>query len=418
MSGKPPLTSYLATPAYLLARGLTAAVENRGDRTILRAYLTTVMTSGIAFAALLVVMFRLLRRRLSASDAAMVTLGFGLGSPIWPNATMLSQHIFVCLVVLGSYALLERSRVSRNRSSFKRLMGAGVLAGLAASFEYWTPVVLLPLGIYVLFQTRDAVRLLGFGLGVGIALLIPASHNFIVFGHPLSVGYSHLALSSFAEVHQAGFFGFDGFRWSRLYELTFGGIRGAFVLSPFLVASIAGWTVLIRNRLTRPEGLATAGVGVGVLLLFSSYVYWHAGSSLGSRYVQLFVVFAAVPTAAVFPGNRRWIIPLMLLGLAFMTMGTAVCAIPPAPGPRPYEPVLVWLWRFFSEGRLAHWQQAVLLEKHIGDGSPDLPFAFNLGQLAGLEGVFSLIPFLLGLSVLLFWLRRETTRPILDPGPG
>jgi len=44
-------------PGYLLAGGLTALVENPGDRVILRAYLTALFTDGVALCALALVIF-------------------------------------------------------------------------------------------------------------------------------------------------------------------------------------------------------------------------------------------------------------------------------------------------------------------------------------------------------------------------
>ena len=418
VSVKPPLTAWLAAPAYALSRGLTIAVKNPGDQVILRAYLTTLLTSGAAFVLLVILAYRLLCRRLPEWEAAVVALAFGLATPIWPTATMLSQHVFVCLVVLAAYGLLEESRLSGQPPSAPRLLATGFLGGLAAAFEHWAPVVLLPLGLYALAQTRSPRRLVGFSVGVGAAALIPILRNILVFGDPFSVGYSHLTTADFADMHSAGFFGFDGFQWTRLYELTLGGSRGAFVLSPFLPAAIVGWVILLRNPSTRPEGLVTLAIAGGVLLMFASYEFWHAGSSLGSRYTQLSVIFASIPVAAIFSRGKPWIVPLMLIGLAFMVMATSVCAIPPQPGPGPNEPVLAWLWSYFADGNLAQWQQAIVVERGIGDGRPTLPFAFNLGQLAGFNGLSSLVPFIGVQAVLAGFLIRHLINRARDARPA
>ena len=113
-----------------------------------------------------------------------------------------------------------------------------------------------------------------------------------------------------------------------------------------------------------------------------------------------------LPIAHVLAKHRRWIYAGQGIGFCLMLMATSVTAIPPTPGRPPFENVIGWFWQRFAAGKLASWQQPILIERGIGDGDPTLPFSFNLGQLAGLNGLWSLLPFIAGLGFAAWSLRR------------
>lgn len=204
--------------------------------------------------------------------------------------------------------------------------------------------------------------------------------------------------------------GFVGFNLSSLFELTLGQIRGFFFLSPFLVAVVPGVIRAVRDPTTRPEGLVCGGIAWGMLLLVSCLIYWHSGSAVGSRYALIFIPFAAVVIAGLVREYRRWLQAGAAVGFAFMLMATSVTAIPPPPGRPPYENVIYWLWERFSVGNLASWQQAIIIHRDTGTGEPTLPFSFNLGQLLGLPGLWSLLPWLAGFGILMAALIHSLRR--------
>jgi hypothetical protein len=416
VSNKPVATALAALPAYLVARTLTLPIDNHGNRVILRAHLTSFGTSGLALVVLAVLLYRVLRRRLSVGDAALVALATTLATPLFPNSTMLNSHALVSLCAFAAYAVLEAPRLSGGELSVRGLLGAGLLAGLPMTLEYMTAVVVLPLGAYAAWQTGRRWRLLAFAGGCALAALVPLLHHTLVFGHPLQTGYHALVVQRFADDAAVGFMGFVGPSPRRLFELTFGWCRGFFFLSPFLLAAVPGLVLLVRRRETRAEGLVNGGLAWLILILVASLLYWHSGSALGSRYALLFVPFSAVSVAAVVPRYRVWVAFGVALGFAVMVIATSVTAIPPPAAPHPpYYNVLGWLWERFSVGNLASWQERVLSEQGIGIGNPTLPFAYNLGQLIGLPGLWALLPYFAGLTWigagLLSALRRADSRP-------
>jgi hypothetical protein len=404
-------TSLAAIPAFLVAKVVTLPFANRGNQIIVQAYVTSLFTAGSALTALAVLLYHLLRRRLDAADAALVALATCLATPLFPNSTMLTSHPLVSLAAVGAFALLSRVEGLSVAPGAPLLVGAGVLAALPTTMEYLTALILLPFGLYALAIVRPRRRVLWFGLGVVLVALIPLTHHTLTFGHPFKTGYASLVTPAFAQAHNQGWYGFDGFSLVRLYQLTFGPARGFFLLSPFLLAGLPGVIRLVRDRSTRLTGLVTGGVAWLVLLTVASFIHWHSGSATGSRYALLFVTFSTFGVAAMMPRHRGWILAGMVLGFAFMLLGTSVTAIPPPPPERGELPnVIAWWWERFSAGNLASWQQAVLVETGTGAGSPTLPFAFNLGQLIGFSGLAALVPLGLYLGGMAWLLNRALSR--------
>ena len=424
VSNKPIGTALAAVPAYLAAGLATAPVENRGDRIILRAHLTGVLTSGWALAGVAVLLFRSLRRRWGEWSAALVALATALATPLFPNSTMLNSHALVSLSALAAFVVLESARLAGEVPSARRLFAAGVLAGLPMTLEYMTAIVTVPLGIYAAWQTGRRARLAAFAAGCALAALVPLVHHALVFGHPLTTGYHSLVVQRFADDAANGFMGFVGPSPRRLFELTFGWCRGFFVLSPFLLASVPGLVLASRRREHRPEAVVTGALAWMVLVLVASLTYWHSGSATGSRYALLFVPFSALGVAAATVGRARWVVGVAtVVSFCFMLMATSVTAIPPSPsGPPPHYNVLGWFWRYFGAGELAVWRQHILVERGVGDGGPTLPFAYNLGQLAGLPGLWALAPYLallgwLGAGLVTALRRNEAEGRVGRPAP-
>jgi hypothetical protein len=407
-SNKPVATALLAVPAYVVARIVTAPVTNHGNRVILRAHLTALGTSGFALALLAVLLYQLLRRYHGETDAALVALTVTLATPLFPNSTMLNSHALTSLAGFAAFSVLDAPRHTGGVLSTRRLLAAGALAASAMALEYMTAILVVPLAGYAVWQTGRRWRLLAFVAGAALVALVPLLHHTWVYGHPLHTGYHSLVVPGLARHASIGFMGFVGLSPRRLFELTFGGSRGFFHLSPVLLAALPGWVLLLRQHRTRPEGLLTAVAAWGVLLAVASLVYWHSGSALGSRYALPFVPFSALAVAAVLPRFRLPVAAATGIAFSLMVLATSVTATPPTPPARPpYPNVIAWLWERFSKGDLASWRSAPLLEEGVGHGDPTLPFAYNLGQLLGLQEWWSLAPYFLLLAALITGLVRE-----------
>jgi len=406
-------TALAAIPAYLVAKLLTWPLTNVGNALILRAYLTTLGTSGLALAMLAWLFFRYAQRTLEPGAATAVALAMALATPLFPSSTMLSSHPLVSLAAFGAFMLLTRQTPLSNRA----LLAAGVLAALPVTMEYLTGVILLPLGLLALVRMRGSWRLVFMAMGIALVALVPLTYHLLVFGHPLHTGYDAMVNPEFAHAQAQGWHGFTGLSVWRLYQLTFGPNRGYFFLSPLLLAAVPGWVAAIRRPASRRDALAALGVGGLVLGLVASFVHWHSGSATGSRYALLFVTFAVVGVVELWPRYRGYLQVGALWGGFVMLMSVSVTAIPPPPGQSgPVYNVLAWWWGRFWVGDFSVWQQAVAMQHGRPVGTPTLPYAFNLGQLLGLNGLWSLVPLVLTGGLVVVTLRRALMR--WSPTPG
>ncbi len=397
-STKPAGTGLAMVPGYLAARLATACIDNPGNRYTARAYLTTLLGPGLALATLAVVFFVLARRRLSARDAAWVALSMTLATPLFPYSTMTNSSPFVALFGVLSFVLLE-GELGNNRT----LVLAGLCAGLPAAFEYQTAVIALPLALFAAYRLRQNERRLAWVvLGLGLAASVPLIHHTIVYGHPLRVGYHSMANAGFARAAAQGWMGFDGFRFDRLFDMTLGHKKGYFFASPFLLAAVPGLVRMLRDPSQRAPGLAAGGAAWLMLLTVACLSYWHSGWGLASRYALLFVAFSVVPLTAIFAAHRGWILAGVGIALVFMLLAVAV-----TPTPRPGAPAMSvygWLSDQLLAGNVAIRNEHVLVV--LGDdGSPTWRTSFNLGQIAGVPGPWSILPYLalLGAAVRALW---------------
>ncbi|MBI5507502.1 MAG: hypothetical protein HY903_01995 [Deltaproteobacteria bacterium] len=412
-------TAIACVPGYVVARALTAGIDNAGNRAIARAYLTTVLGPGIALALFAVVLFRAFRRRLADRDAALLSLAVTLATPLFPNSTMVSSAPFVALFAFWSYQSLEAVRLGLCRATPGRVLLTGFAAALPTAFEYTAAVILVPLCAYA-WDTLPPPRRLRltpwFAAGVGLAALAPMLHHQLAYGSPFRLGYESMVNAGMATSAGRGFFGFDGFSWARLYDLTLGDARGFVFMSPFLAAAVPGSVRLLSVRATRAEGLVSAALVYGVIVLVACLSYWHSGWGLGSRYALLSLVFAGVPIAAVLPRHRAWIGAAVLVGFVTMALAVAVTATPPPPGRRPPRmPITGWLWENFAADNIAHHQERVLVDRDAPDATPTWRPSFNLGELFGLAGKTSVLPWLMfvgAAGVALF--RAAGARPMTE----
>jgi hypothetical protein len=218
-------------------------------------------------------------------------------------------------------------------------------------------------------------------------------------------------MPGFAQSAAVGFFGFDGFSLPRLYDLLLGSTRGYFFLSPFLIAAVPGLLHMLSSPAERPAAIASGCTAWLVLFMVASLSYWHSGWGIASRYATLFIALNAIPLCAIFPAHRRWLGLGIAAGAVAALLATSVTATPPPPGRRPAETTVVgWLWDQLWAGRVAFRNENVLVETGTGAGGATWRTSFNLGQVLGLEGVWSLLPYLLLvliLAVALWWWTRD-----------
>ncbi|MCA9536784.1 MAG: hypothetical protein KC593_24045 [Myxococcales bacterium] len=228
-----------------------------------------------------------------------------LGSVMLGYAYLFASHTQSAACAFGAFMILYGAR-ERRRShvtqsgraslSWDAATGAGMLAAGASLFEYPCFVLSALLSVYALVAIRPWPRVVGFGLGALVPTLVMMHFQFSAFGNPLSPGHLFVENPAFRAGHQEGFFGAESFHWDGAFALLFDGRLGMFGTSPLLALGLVGLVlVLVAPGATgrRVDALFATLCCVGLYVFICFMNIWHAGWSIGPRYLVALIPFLA-----------------------------------------------------------------------------------------------------------------------------
>ncbi len=373
VSGKAPGTSLLGVPILFAENGLfrllrLASPSQRVATWTLRVFAVSLPTLAFLF------FFSSFVERMTQSATArdLSLLGLGLGTPMYPYGLLFVGHSLGAALAFIAYALLGR----------RRLLAAGIAAGLSVVFEYQLVIVVVILFIWALAaEGRRACRFL---LGSFPAARLVGGLQALLFGAPWAFSYGHLENPSFAAGHHAaGFFGLTAPSPGAFVSLLFSPALGLFVFAPFLLLGVAGAVKAIREG-ARAEGIVILAVAVSMLAFQSGMSNWRGGWSVGPRYAVVVAPFLASGIGMLVPGQARLsgILAALLGGLVGVSV--FMCGLSGALFPH-------YPWAYDNPV----FELVVPLVRR-GYAS------YNAGQLAGLKGTLSLVP--LALAACAAWL--------------
>jgi 4-amino-4-deoxy-L-arabinose transferase-like glycosyltransferase len=347
-SDKVPGTAILGVPAYAayLAVNRLAGVDEPPQEAAV-AFLAFVIC-GIPTALLVVLLVRFLIPYAGEPWALAMGVALGLGSILFPFATMFFAHAASAFFLFAAFYALWSAR--RHGGAW-RVAAAGFLGGMAVITEISAALGVLVLGVYALLAgptvgeiARPAVRRLDLRTAVLYALggIVPAlllmGHNALAFGSPLSLGYSNLQNGGFAAGMSEGILGVTLPKLDVLGDITIGP-RGLLRLSPWFVLAPLG-LVALRRREVRAEVAVGAAICVAFLVFNAGYYLPFGGWTPGPRFLSPALPFAAV-LVALAPRRIRPL-TLLLVGYSIVVMVIATATRPNAQ--ELYEDPLVQLW--------------------------------------------------------------------------
>ncbi len=420
-SGKPPIVSFAAVPAYAAVRalqhlrGVKPEYQARGTSempamrvTPNKAYQQTLYacsltTSGLAGVAVGLLLFELLRRRTTSLAAFVSSTLILLGTPLFPYSTSFYSHVPAAALLLAAVVCIDQrgERPVGQPLSPKRLRLAGACLALAPGCEYLTAPVVAMLGLWVVLGTPAPYRLraaLNLALGGVIPVLLVAWYHTAAYGLPWRTGYSFVTQAEFIAGHSGGVLGVRLPSLAGLHGLTFGNRRGLFYLAPIALLGVMFGVVQARRRRDRAIAMGLASLAL-LLVLNAGYYMWWGGAAAGPRHLIPALPFLAGGVVLGLRARWRWVrwmtIFAGLFSIANFMALTAVGIEAPERGDVLYD----YAWRGLLRGRLAT----------FAGGS-------NLGLKLGLVGPASLIPLLVcgyGGFLYLRWLltRHRRFRP-------
>lgn len=377
-SNKAPGASLLAVPVYWVLRHLAPSADGP-LLTLFEAYVVRVVTTGMPFALLGVVMFRL--ALLCGADprrALSMVLAYAFGSIAIIHAGLFSGHVMAGSFAFFAFATLVR--VSGSPTSGQGLaslacFGAGLLAGLAALTDFTAMLIAAFLAVYA-FSLRAPLRAkLAFLLGEVVCAALLAAYNKQCFGQAFSLSYAHLSEDEFATGAMQGFLGVSMPQAGILVKVLASPERGLFFVMPVLLLSLAGFAAFWAKREWRREATLMGAVVVGYIVFNAGLYCWHGGWTVGPRYLVPMLPFMAFFIAF---GNWSRLAYLVTFILSAFQVAFGVIGHPHVPE-QIANPLLEVILPCMAAGYMAD-NAGMLL--HLRGAWSLLPLALVLGALA------------------------------------
>lgn len=370
------------------------------------AHVLTFFTSGLPGVLLLLVLYRNFRRReATVYESLWLTGAFGIGSLLLPYSGVMMSHLLTACLLFTAWHLMSAPTLARGTA-----LAAGLLAGMAAITDLLA-VPAAALFLAYLYAGRKPRAILPFAAGAGLFAAALAAHNYHYFGNVL---LTNQAIQP--DTFKTPGYLFGMFTWPQpifLYWLTLHPYRGLFYGCPVLVLSLLS----VRRPLRIALGTALP------LLVFSYYLIfnmcfngWTGGWGVGSRYLIPSLAFLY---SLSLDGFRRW--PrvahlLMVISAVFMISATAVEVMVPSPNegvPPPSSPITDSIEQLAS-GEVSVSAQSML--DYMPAHSPTQQWdSYNLGELLGLSGLFSLLPMAAATLVFGFFVHRAKPQLAATP---
>jgi hypothetical protein len=266
--------------------------------------------------------------RITGSPAArdLLVVALGLGTLLYPYGNVFVGHALAPAAAFAGYMLLapEDDGVPRPPSTVavSRLLGAGLLVGMAVTFEYQAALVAAVLSVYALARYR--VRALAFFAGALPPAAALGAYHTALFGRPWRMPYGNIENPAFLWGHTVGYNGLSSPKLWTFGWFLFSADYGLFIFSPVLLLGVLSAIVLVV-RGPRREGLLVLAVSLLMFVFLSGMANWRAGWCVGPRYIATVAPFMVMALARVWPRLRArpWlsglvaglIIPAVLLNV-------------------------------------------------------------------------------------------------------
>jgi hypothetical protein len=260
-------------PSELLKTTRLVPLRRSNSAIFAKASASLLVTLAVVF------VFFAARRRTDDPWAALIAIGFGLGTNAWPAASQaLWGHESVLFgLALATMCLAPPTPHVKPWRLWLAAAGLGI-AG-ASRYQVAPAVLLLSAGLLARAkQTRDAASLLPVALSASAAIGL----NLLWFGHPLG------AMAQFeAAVHLKihGVSGpFSAAPWAGALGLLFSPSRGLLVFSPVVLVAVAGLGAAWREGWRSDVRWCALAAGTQ-FCAYAWYSVWWGGHTYGPRYL-------------------------------------------------------------------------------------------------------------------------------------
>jgi len=439
---KPPGTVLLAAPAYLSAlvvERLFGVSPDGWAALTFNAYWTTLFSAGLAGATLgvlLLVTSRRLFPELPDRRHLAAALALGLATLVLPFATALFDHVPTAAGAFLAFYCVLRARGTGGAIASRRaalwLLAGGLAAGFAVVSNYMAAALAAIVGGYAVSVVRPRRRAAWYVVGALPWAAFLAAYHELAFGSPFTVANLHAHEHFASEGELLGAFGAP--EADVLWRLLVSEHRGLLFTSPVLALALVPGLWWLARRGRRAEAIVCLLAFLSLWLTNGAFNFWHAGWSIGARFLVPALPFLALGLAPVFDRLPRLTAATAAVSALMLLFATGVDMQPPPDFERPFRDYLLplargeevtvarspvsgrvsangigfyegWYYSTFPRGsRQARWN------------------SFNLGEVAAPGSPLSLLPIALflavGLPLLWRWAGGSRQRPGGNAGPG
>jgi len=354
--------------------------------------------------------------RLGSSEAAgfFAALVFGLANPMWAYAVLFWGHALTGACLLFAFAAALKLREA-NRHDLLLGLAVGLAAGWATVSEYPALPASAIIAVFALTLTWPQRRwraLAGLAAGTLACVAVLMIYQKAAFGSAIHPSYAYYQAGAFPWMKR-GYMGLTYPRPDVMLKLLFGCRRGLFFAAPVLAFAPFGLRILWKQPAHHAAAITAASVAGYYYLFNSSFYVWTAGWSYGPRYMAAGIPLLCVGLAPIYDflrdhSRRYWRRTLPVFGVVSFSFALMAVSTTPQPPDEYRCPIPQLLLPAFVHGNLSINDTTMLTpaEEENLEGNA----AFNLGELAGLNGLASLLPlfaFWIGAFVLWRTLRGQ-----------
>jgi hypothetical protein len=284
------------------------------------------LVGAVIPAVALLLLVRWVAERIEPGYGTAAAITLGLGTIVMTFAAEYFSHVVAATLGFAAFALLFREREGPARIGL--VAAAGLLAGLAVSFEYPLGLLGAILFAYAVARPRRLRRLrraAAYAAGAAIGAAPALAFNLWALSSPLRFAYSHAVAVQGRTGHaklglnSSGFFGIDLPRPGAAVDLLLAS-RGLLTLTPVLVMGVVG-AIIMRRRGRPAEAAVVGAVGIAYFLYNAGYWLPFGGGSPGPRFLIPALPFLAIGLASAYRRLPALTVALAIPSVTFMVAG-------------------------------------------------------------------------------------------------
>jgi hypothetical protein len=282
------------------------------------------LVGAVVPAALLLLCVRWVGDRIEPGYGTAAAITLGLGTIVMTFASEYFAHVIAAALGFAAFALLFREREGPSRLAL--VAAAGMLAGLAVSFEYPLGLVGAVLFAYALARPHRLARAAAYGAGALAGAAPALLFNLWALGSPLRFAYEDAVITPGATGHAEiglnddGLFGITLPRLDSAFDLLVAS-RGLLALTPVIAMALVG-VYLIRRKGWVAEARVITAVAAAYFIYNAGYWLPFGGGSPGPRFLIPALPFLAVGLASAYRRLPALTLALAIPSAAFMLAGT------------------------------------------------------------------------------------------------